>query len=100
MIVDLEKVNFYRAVGIISEYSGIDVNNIDSLQWKLDRFKKALSESDNTEDKNKITAQKATMKIKKIMKVDFDKADEMYKELDEMIEVEDYKGIKDKFLNG
>jgi hypothetical protein len=57
-----------------------------------------MVEVDNVYTKNKRTLKKATMKIKKKLKENFEEADSMYNKLDELIYQNDYKKIKEIFL--
>jgi DNA primase len=92
-------INFYQAVKIVSEYCGVNLDNVDSLNIKNDKFKKALIEIDEETAQRKKIVQQATVKIKKIMHTSFEQADELYKKLDEYIEDSNYSAIKE-MLNG
>jgi DNA primase len=97
LIALIEEVPIAQAIKIIAAHSGVDLGNFDSMDYKYEKFKKAMIEVDNTYTKNKRTLKKATLKIKKILREDFEKADSMYKKLDELILQNDYKKIKETF---
>lgn len=99
LIMLLLGVTFHQSVNIISQSCGLDVTNFDSFKYKNEKFQKALLEEDYEENKNKQLIQRATIKIKKIMNHDFDQAEQMYKSLDQFIEIKDYKKIKE-MVNG
>lgn len=99
LVSELMKVNFFQAVNIIATFEGLNLDNIDSLTAKNEKFKKALMESSNEENKLTKLIQKATIKIKKTMKTDFYKADDMYKLMDDYIEQQNYDALKE-IING
>jgi DNA primase len=86
LICQLLTVPFLQSVNIIAAAAGIDLGNYDSFEFKNQKFKKALIEEDNTKNKEKRIIQQCTIKIKNIMKNDFQKAEEMYKRMDNFIE--------------
>jgi len=93
------KINFFQAINIIANFEGLNLDNIDSLTVKNEKFKKALIEADNEENKKNKLILKATIIIKKIMKNDFEKADKMYKTMDDFIKEQKFDEIKD-LING
>jgi len=99
LVSDLMKINFFQAINIIANFEGLNLDNIDSLTVKNEKFKKALTEADNEENKKNKLILKATIIIKKIMKNDFEKADKMYKTMDDFIKEQKFDEIKD-LING
>lgn len=99
LVTKLLNVKFVQAIHIIAEDCGFQIGNYDSFKFRNDKLKKALVEEDNEVSENKKLISKATIKIKNIMKHDFEKADSMYKILDECIETQNYKKIKE-MING
>ena len=95
LVCELKKINFVQAIKFITSDSGIDVKKYNSFEFKNEKFKRALIENDNTEHEHSKIIQKAIIKIKKNLAIDFDKADLMYKELDALIEKGDYRAIKE-----
>jgi DNA primase len=94
----IEEIPVAQAIKIISSHAGISLENFDSMDYKYEKFKRAMVEVDNVYTKNKRTLKKATMKIKKKLKENFEEADSMYNKLDELIYQNDYKKIKEIFL--
>lgn len=92
-------INFYQAVNVIAVYENINLENIDTIEVKSDKFKKAIHEKDLTFQKQKKLLQKITIKIKKIMLKDFIKADELFQQLDKYIIENNYDAVKE-MLNG
>jgi DNA primase len=96
LICDIKKITFVQAIKFVTQESNLDFKKYNSFEFKNEKFKKALIESDNTDYNNSKIIKKAIVKIKKLLDIDFDKADLMYKELDILIENGDYKTIKEK----
>jgi DNA primase len=94
LISKLCYLNFHQAVNLMAEYCGFDINNIDSLQYKVDKFKKTLNEENQEYLKNKKIILKATYYIKKIQKQDFEKAEKLYENLDKLVKEEQYNLIE------
>ena len=82
LVAQLLNINAYQALNIIAHYEGLNLDNIDSFTLKNEKFKKALIEDDKKENKKEKVIQKAILKIKRIMKKDFNEADKLYKQLD------------------
>ena len=99
LVMMLMNVDFYPAINIIAVYSNIDLDNSDSLTIKSEKFKKAILEKSEEENKYKRIIQKTTIKIKNIMKQDFEAADKMYKQMDDYTALSDYNAIKE-MVNG
>lgn len=99
LVTKLLNIKFIQAIHIIAEDCGIQIGSYDSFKFRNDKLKKALVEEDNEASENKKLIAKATIKIKNIMKSDFEKADSMYKILDEYVEAQNYKKIKE-MING
>ena len=95
LVESLTGVKFIHAVSIMAEYSGINIGNYDSLKFKNEKFKKALIEENEKLNENQRLIMKATVKIKNIMKKDFEKADQMYKTLDRYINEENFIKVKE-----
>jgi DNA primase len=90
-------VSFHQAVNVIATYENLNLDNLDTLTFKTNKFKRIIEEQDTQEAKNKKIIDKATIKIKKIMNTDFEKAESLFKELDKLKEEENYKQIKEMF---
>lgn len=95
LVGHLLNVNFYQSIKLMSSFAGLDIEHNDSLIVKNEKFKKALVELNNTEFQREKIVNQATIKIKKVMKKDFIKADELYKKMDEYIAAENYDAIKE-----
>ena len=95
LVSQILNINFYQAVNIVAVYENVNLDTMNSLEAKQAKFKKAVFEIDNQENKIKRIQQKATLKIKKIMKEDFRKADDMYKLMDTYIATENFNAIKE-----
>jgi DNA primase len=93
----LTKMSFPKTIELMASCSGIEIANIGSFEFRNDQFKKALIEVDNQDQKNNKIIMKATSVIRKIMQEDFEKADNLYQQLDKYIEAEDFNGIKGMF---
>ncbi len=92
-------VNFFQAVNTIAVYENINLENLDTIAVKSEKFKKAITEKDSDFLKEKRLLRKLTIKIKKIMFKDFEKADGMFCQLDNYIKENDFNSIKE-MLNG
>jgi len=90
--------DFSKTIKFMAEYSNINLKDYSSDDFVYTKFRKAFEEIENESIKNKRLIRRATLKIKKHLKVDFGQADQMYKELDNLITQEDYKQISKKFL--
>ena len=96
LVKRLKNYNFIQAIKFIMSECDMDFQSSSTFDYKNEKFKKALEEEDNTLHENKKIVQKAIIKIKKNLQENFDAADLMYKELDNLIEKDDYKTIKGK----
>lgn len=95
MLQELKGVPFAQAMAIIAESCDIDLGNFDSFQYKAERFKKMVEKEDSGYNRNHRLVEKAVRKIKTTMRKDFDKADMLFKQLDEYRENEQYDKIKE-----
>jgi hypothetical protein len=94
LISKLTKLSFHQTVNLMAEYCGFNIENIDSLQYKVEKFKKALNEESQLYLKRKKIVLKTTYYIKKVQKQDFEKAEKLFKKLDELISLEQYNAIE------
>jgi len=92
-------INFFQAINVIAVYENINIDNLDTIAVKNDKFKKVIAEKDTEIVKNKRLIKKVTIKIKKVLQKDFDKADQMFQQLDDYIRENDYNSIKE-MING
>lgn len=93
------ELNFFQAVNVIAVYENINLDNLDTITIKSEKFKKVIADKDSEITKNKRLLRKLTIKIKKILLKDFDKADKMFQQLDDYIRENNYTAIKE-MLNG
>lgn len=96
LVSKINNLSFYKAIKLIAEYSNIKIDKYDSFEYNNRKFQKSLIEEDNTLYNNNKIIQQAIIKIKKKLEIDFNKADNMYKELDILIKEESFKSIKEK----
>ena len=93
------ELNFFQAVNVIAVYENINLDNLDTITIKSEKFKKVIADKDSEITKNKRLLRKLTIKIKKILLKDFDKADKMFQQLDDYIRENNYTAIRE-MLNG
>lgn len=94
----MTSLDFHKAIKYMAELSNVNLKDYSGTDFNYVKFRKALEESDDIATKNKRLVHRATLKIKKILKSDFELADKMYKELDDLILKENYQEISKKFL--
>jgi DNA primase len=99
LVSSLLGVSFIHATNIICAYESIDLDKVDIFEIKNEKFKQAIIEEDTQESKRQRAIMKATNKIRKILKTDFDQGEAMYKKLDQYIENSDFQSIKE-LING
>lgn len=97
LVMGLLEINFLKAIRYMSIYSGYDLDDIDLEEYKINKFKKAFLEEDNIKEKNKRNIIKTILRIKSIMKSDFEKGDLLYKKMDEFIKQEEYNKLEEIF---
>jgi CHC2 zinc finger len=82
------------AIKLISDATGYDLSALDTIEHKYEKFKKALEEKNQSQEKINKLILKATIKIKKIMERDFEIAEKYYQELDEIIVQNNIKALR------
>lgn len=95
----LLNINYYQAINVIAVYENISTENYDSIYAKNQKFKKVIEDSEEELQKNKRLVEKLSGKIKRKLRQDFNGADQLYRRLDELVENNDFKTIKE-MLNG
>jgi len=97
MVSLIQNVAYIQAAQMIAKHCGLEIESMNTMDFKYEKFKKALIEIDNTQLKQKRIIQKATLKVKKHLKESFEEADLMYKKLDELVAADDYKQLREIF---
>lgn len=92
----LLNINYYQAINVIASYENISTANYDSISAKNQKFKKVIEEEEAKDSqKNKRLVEKLSGRIKKRLKLNFEEADELYRKLDEAVDQNDFKKIKE-----
>ena len=91
----LQKVDIAQAIKTIAVYENLNLEAIDSFDFKYQKFKKALEHIDETNNKKQRLEKKAVSIIKAIMKTNFEEADQLYKRLDNLLIDDNTIGIKE-----
>jgi len=94
----LLKKDFIDTIKLMSEASGFDISNLDTIEYKNEKFKKALEEKNQEKQKIDKLILKATIKIKKAMHTNFEKAEKYYQKLDEIVVQNNIKLLRE-FVN-
>jgi DNA primase len=98
LVQQLTNMSFYQTLKFMSENCGLNLKEFNSQDFIYEKFKKALEETNDEFYSNKRIVSKVTMKIKKHLKINFEEADNMYKELDLLLNEKNYQGIAKRFL--
>lgn len=85
LVAHLLGITYSQAIHIICVYEGIDVVSLDNIETSSEKFYKSLVEHDLALAKKQRLIMKATNKIRRILKKDFDRGEELYKKLDQYI---------------
>ncbi len=85
LVANLLNTTFSQAIHIICVYEGIDSAGVDNIETSSDKFYKSIAEHDMALAKKQRCIMKATNKIRRVLKKDFEKGEELYKKLDEYI---------------
>lgn len=99
MVAELQSVSIIQAITIICIFESIDLNSFDVMEIKNEKFQQSLAQEDYEHNKQQRLIMKATNKIRKILKKDFEKGEQLYKKLDNLIAKSEYNLIKE-FLHG
>lgn len=99
LVSELTKLSFSQAINIVSEYAGVNLNALNTLQYKADRLKKVLEDENQEFYKRKKIIIKAIIAIKKIQKKDFDEGEALYQQLDKYVADQQYNKILE-IING
>ena len=95
MVSELQKISLIQAVSVISAYESLDLNSLDVFELKNEKFQQALIEQDYEHNKQQRLIMKATNKIRKVLKKDFEEGEKLYKELDNLIINSNFDAIKE-----
>ena len=99
LVANLLNTTYSQAIHIICMYEGLDGASIDNIQTSSEKFYKSIVEHDLTLAKKQRQIMKETNKIRRILKQDFERGEELYKKLDQYISESNQEAIQE-IING